>query len=572
MRTIQWPLATLACFAMVLSPSFRAIADEPPAVTGPVAPAAAEQKPAAAVDLSYIPATAVGAIVLHPQQVLAGENAEWMPIEVITAAGLQNVGFDPTQIQEAVGVIAPPDMSPKTAPRRGGPEPGIGAILHFSQAYSRRDVVAKLEPLRPVVKQIDGKKFAMLQGPMPFGIYLPDDRTLVIGTDGFLQQMIAANAVVSDLTKLLKSTDCSGTATAIFSLDAMRNLINQALAHAPPVPPAFADFLKIPKLISSGVIKADFRVPGEFSATLHTADAKSAEELQGLLERGIAMGRQMALAEIAREPAPANDPVRQAMQKYSVRMSGRMFDSLKPTSEGSDVKWSTPGTAGPAVNIAVVGILVALLLPAVAAARQAAYRNQTMIKLKQIGLCMFNYESAYGHFPARAIFSKEGKPLLSWRVMILPYMEESTLYKEFHLDEPWDSPHNKPLIAKMPAALARVEDADPSAGITHFVVPIGKGLMFDGDKGINMRDVTDGLSNTIMAVEADQGVIWTKPDDLDVDLDKPFDGLGHLWPVGFMAVFGDDHIQVISDQTSPKTLQALFTRAGGEAVSLMDVH
>jgi type II secretory pathway pseudopilin PulG len=352
----------------------------------------------------------------------------------------------------------------------------------------------------------------------------------------------------------------------------MRDLIDQAMAHAPPVPPQFADFLKIPKLISSGVIKLDFRNPSEFSATLHTADAKSAEELQGLIERGIEMGHQMALAQIAREPARPDDPVQQAMQKYSIRMSNRMFSSLTPKRDGADVKWSVAGANGPVANVAVIGILVALLLPAVQAARQAAYRNQTQARLKQIGLCLLNYESAFGHFPARAIFSKEGKPLLSWRVMILPYIEESALYKEFHLDEPWDSPHNKPLIARMPEGLARIEDADPSAGITHFVVPVGKGLMFDGDKGIRASAVTDGMSNTIMAVEADRGVIWTKPDDLDVDLDKPFDGLGHLWPVGFMAVFADDHIAVISDETSAKTLRALFTRAGGEPINFRDIR
>ena len=575
MRSIQWPLATLACFAMVLSPSFRAVADEPPAVAAPVAPAAAtEQKPAAAIDLSYIPATAVGAVVLHPQQVLAGENAEWLPVEVITAAGLQNVGFDPTQIQEAIGVIAPPDMSPAKAPAPAShprePEPGVGAILHFSQAYSRRDVVAKLEPMRPVVKQIDGKKFAMLQGPMPFGIYLPDDRTLVVGTDGFLQQMIAATAVDSDLTKLLKSTDCSGTATAVCSLDAMRNLIDQAMAHAPPVPPPFADFLKIPKLISSGVIKADLRTPSLFSATLALPRRQICGGIGAVDRRAIEMGRQALLVQIAHEPH-ADDPVQQAMQKYSIRMSGRMFSSLKPTRDGSDVKWSIAGANGPAANIAVIGILVSLLLPAVSAAREAARRNQSQTNLKQIGLCFANHDSAYRQFPARAIFSKEGKPLLSWRVKILPYLDEGALYKDFHLDEPWDSPHNKALIARMPETFALPGD-DPAAGLTHYVAVVGKGLVFEGGKPLGAADFTDGLSNTIMAVEADKPVFWTKPDDLEVDLEKPFKGLGGIRPQGFNAVFGDCHIQMISDETQPETLRALFTRAGGEAINFRDIR
>ena len=438
MRTIQWPLAMLACFSMVMAPSMRpCFADEPPAAAPVALPGgpspAAEAKAAAAVDLTFVPASAVGALVLHPQQVLTGENAEMLPVEVITAAGLQYVGFDPVQIQEVVGVVSPPEMPaagtvapPNTAAHE--PEPGFGAILHFSQAYNRRDVYARLRPLRPTIEETDGKKFALIHAPTPFGIFMPDDKTLVVGTDGLLQQMIAAKNVDSKLTQLVRATDCSGTATVLFSLDAVRPMIDQALAHAPPLPPQFADFLKIPKLVSSGVIKLDFRTPGEFSATLRTADAKSAEELQGLIERGLAMGRQMALQNIAHQPA-TTDPVQQAMQKYETRMTGRWFDMLKPTRNGSDVKWAIEGASNPAVNIAVIGVLAALLLPAIQAARAAAQRNQTAAKLKQIGYSLLNYESAYRRFPARAVFSKEGKPLLSWRVQILPYLEASACTK-----------------------------------------------------------------------------------------------------------------------------------------------
>jgi len=578
MRTLQWPLATLACFSMVLSPNLRAIAAEPAAVAAPVTLADAVDKAAAALDLSYVPASAVGALVLHPQQILAGENAEWMPTEVISAAGLQNVGFDPTQIQEVIAVVAPPDMAnppkPQAVPPGGAaapplnhpPEPGFGLILHFAQAYSRRDVFAKLQPMGAAVQEVDGKKFAVIQGPIPIGVYMPDDRTLVVGTD-LLAQMMAAKNVDSDLTKLLRTTDCSGTATAIFSLDAMRGLINQAMVNAPAVPPPFADFLKIPSLISSGVIKADFRVPGEMSATLHTADAKSAEELQQLIERGIEMGRQATLAQIAHEPAPADDPVKQAMQKYSVRMTGRMFDSIKPKRDGSDVKWSSAGMGGPQANIAVIGILIALLLPAVSAAREAARRAQSQNNLRQIDLALLSYETAYQRFPARAIFSKDGKPLLSWRVQILPFVDEDNLYKEFHLDEPWDSPHNLPLAARMPQVFADPSDpGNPADGKTHYVAPVGKGLMFDGDKGITIADITDGTSNTIMVVEADKSVVWSKPDDLEVDLSKPMNGLGNLRPLGFNAVFADGHVSLISNTIDAASLKALFTRAGGEPI------
>lgn len=581
MRSIQWPLATLACFAMVMSPGvLPCAADEPAAGQSSAPPSAAapgasvstaEQK--TPVDLSYVPASAVAAVILHPQQILTAPDAEMLPVEVVKAAGLQNAGFDPTTVQEAVAVFKPGET--------GGPAqygnftvtpdpPAYGVVLHFATDYSESDVLAKLKPLNPRMGDLNGKKVAVVRGPTSFAISIPDNRTLIIATPPkMLRDMIQADKVDSKLTQLIHSTDCSGTATAVVSVDAMRGFVDQSIAQLPSLPPPLADFTKIPKLISTGVMKLDFRVPGECSATLHAPDAASAEQLEGLLERGLAMGRQMAMMDLARQSRGSDDPVQQASQAYMTRITGRMFDALKPHRDGADVVWRTNGSQAPAANVAVIGILVALLLPAVSAAREAARRNQVQAKLKQIGLAFANHESAYLRYPTQAIMSiPDNKPLLSWRVKLLPYLGEIALYKEFHLDEPWDSPHNKALISRLPSAYAGANE-DPTSGLTHFVVPVGKGLMFEKDAvtGVTAADVTDGMSKTIIAVEADKAVIWTKPDDLDVDLDHPFAGLGHLRDGRFLAVFCDDHLAMISTQITPETLKALFTRAGGEPIN-----
>src|SRR5438477_2970944 len=102
------------------------------------------------------------------------------------------------------------------------------------------------------------------------------------------------------------------------------------------------------------------------------------------------------------------------------------------------------------VVIAIIAVLIALLLPAVQSAREAARRAQCVHNLKQIGLAMHNYRSANDAFPMPAITDKNGKPLLSWRVAILPFIEQGELYNKFHTDEPWDSPHNKALLKEMP--------------------------------------------------------------------------------------------------------------------------
>ncbi|MEI8018098.1 MAG: DUF1559 domain-containing protein [Schlesneria sp.] len=217
---------------------------------------------------------------------------------------------------------------------------------------------------------------------------------------------------------------------------------------------------------------------------------------------------------------------------------------------------------------ATVAVVIALLLPAVQQAREAARRTQAKNQLKQIGLGMFNHESKYRQFPPRAALSKNGKPGLSWRVKILEFIDED-LYKQFHMDETWDSEHNNALISRMPAIYASPNDDDlTKQGKTRYIVLKGKGTLFDGESGPKIRDVTDGTSNTIMAVEAraDHAVIWTKPDDLDVDFDVPITGLDDSRVGGFHALFADGTVRFLSTNIDRATLKALFTKSGGETV------
>ena len=170
-------------------------------------------------------------------------------------------------------------------------------------------------------------------------------------------------------------------------------------------------------------------------------------------------------------------------------------------------------------------------------------------------------------FHGAQYFDKNGKPLLSWRVQILPFIEEAPLYKEFHLDEPWDSEHNKPLIANMPRIYGN--PSRPMDSKTNYLVPVGPGTVFEGDKGLKISQITDGTSNTILAVEAneDRAVIWSKPDDLPVNLEKPLTGLGGLRPSGFQAIFCDGSVRLISNSSDLQALKALFTYAGGDNVA-----
>jgi prepilin-type processing-associated H-X9-DG protein len=208
---------------------------------------------------------------------------------------------------------------------------------------------------------------------------------------------------------------------------------------------------------------------------------------------------------------------------------------------------------------------VGLLLPAVQKVRDAASRAQSQNNLKQIGLAMHNYESTNGTFPPAAICDKRGKPLLSWRVAILPYIEQEPLYKQFKLDEPWDSEHNKKLINAMPKTYA-LAAAPPKPGETHYRALVGNGAAFETIRGTRFPEFTDGLSNTWLVVEAAEGVPWAKPDELEYDPAKPLPKFGTFNNGGFNALFGDGSVRFMLPTLKEKTVRALITRAGGEAI------
>jgi hypothetical protein len=236
----------------------------------------------------------------------------------------------------------------------------------------------------------------------------------------------------------------------------------------------------------------------------------------------------------------------------------------------------TERTALPGFNVGTMTVAggagaAALLLPAVQASREAARRMASMNNMKQIGLAMHNYAQANRTFPPALKADKDGKPLLSWRVLILPYVEGGNeLYKQFNLDEPWDSDHNKPLLAKMPAVYRNPNSAHSGDGKTNYLTPRGEKTIFPGDKGVSFADIRDGLSNTLMMLEVcdEKAVEWTKPDDFEYDESDPTKGLIGLRPNGFLAGMADGSVRFIAATLDQTVLKALFTRNGGEAVKL----
>ncbi|HTU91817.1 MAG TPA: DUF1559 domain-containing protein [Gemmataceae bacterium] len=207
------------------------------------------------------------------------------------------------------------------------------------------------------------------------------------------------------------------------------------------------------------------------------------------------------------------------------------------------------------------------LVRAVQKMRESAARAQGANNLKQIGLAMQNYADVMqGRMPAHAIYSKDGKPLLSWRVLILPYIEQQELYSQFHLNEPWDSAHNKKLLAKMPKTYASPLDEKAFKEYrTYYQGFHGKGAFFEGKQGVRFPvSFTDGTSNTIMILEASKAVPWTKPEDIPFDPAKPLPKLGLPGVSYFLAGMCDGSVRTISHSITKETLRSAITRDAGD--------
>jgi hypothetical protein len=203
-----------------------------------------------------------------------------------------------------------------------------------------------------------------------------------------------------------------------------------------------------------------------------------------------------------------------------------------------------------------------------AAATEAANKRKTVNNMKRIMLAMLNYHDSFNKLPPAYSGTAE-KPLLSWRVALLPYMEQQDLYQDFHRDEPWDSDHNKALVAKMPDVY-RAPTSVLKDGRTVYLTPRGDNTAFPGGKKIGLAHITDGTSNTIAVVEVDDAsaVPWTKPDDWKFEPQDPKAELGGHYIGGFHAALCDGSVHFIPDTIAEPTLTALFTRNGGEVVRL----
>ena len=179
---------------------------------------------------------------------------------------------------------------------------------------------------------------------------------------------------------------------------------------------------------------------------------------------------------------------------------------------------------------------------------------------------MHAYVDAHGRFPPAVVYGPRGQPLYSWRVLLLPYIEQPDLYNQFHLDEPWNSPHNLPLLSRIPGTYAppgsKKKLAPPYHTFLH--VFVGKGTAFESPKGEPFDSFTNGTSNTLLVIEGGPPVPWTKPEEIPYAADQPLPPLATVFRGYVRVAMADGSMRFVFVDKEEAALRAMITRNGGE--------
>jgi hypothetical protein len=404
--------------------------------------------------------------------------------------------------------------------------------------------IRKVEGLGEIIDDVDGRMTGVIV----------EDGLMVFGPKEPVLMTIASKTRNEGFETALKGA-AGKVAFGVFDGDVLRKMRGEPqgamLAIAGPI-------IDKAKNVSA-VVDVEGGVSATLSATMaDEASVAAAKDTAGAL---LTLARN-GLSELEQRTKGARIPASEAaMTGLLTKIGQSLLKSAKVDSAGTKVEIVMKSDISAAAFAELMG-------PGVMAARTAARRGQSQNNLKQIGLAIHNFESAYRRMPPAASTEWDGKKLqhpVSWRVLILPFIEQDALFRQYNFDEPWDGPNNSKLLAKMPPVYG--DPAGGSKSETRYLAITGKGATFDGDKKGQFAQITDGLSNTIGVVEAANPVPWLKPDDLDIEKAADPANLGNpAEPNIFQVLILDGSVRAVSKKIDLKVLRALLTSAGGEVI------
>ncbi|HVJ83723.1 MAG TPA: DUF1559 domain-containing protein [Planctomycetia bacterium] len=432
-----------------------------------------------------------------------------------------------------------------------------GMVFQFAKPVDKSVVTKAMLPGdMTTTEQVGGKE--IIRGRFRGSVAVIDEKTYLViegqPMNPGLENALAADGSGSPAVKRAREL---GSAPYVLAIEvaAFKELMKEAPPQAReqfPVPGFFEAMDKVNSLVAVATLDPKATI----KATIETTSEENAKAVKDLIAGALALGK-AALAAQKDQILNSVQPDQKELVTTWLDLGAKALAELEVTQDGVKVTAGLIEFISPEELGNKFGAFLAARAGEVGARRESN-------DLKQIGLALHNYHDAHGKFPSD-ITDKDGKAILSWRVEILPYLEEQSLYNEIKRDEPWDSEHNQKLAAKLPAAL---KGSSKSADKTRYLAIKGKGLAWEEGRATRMQQITDGTSMTIAVVKAAESsaVDWMKPDDLAFDAADPTAKLADEGGK-FLALFFDGSVQKVSLKGK---LAALFSISGGEPITQED--
>lgn len=527
---------------------------------GDAGTAAARAEPG--FDLSLVPSNTTMLIGMRPASIMASPGLS--PLVPPINQMLEREMSLKVELIEQLLVLGIPGQRPQDPI---GPEPTM--VIRMTQPYSFDGTMQKYlregasdSTLQGKPVRINGMKVA----------WQADDRTLVIGHDSgvknIMDQTAGKKPAWSDSFETIRSSSFAYVVDMQAVRPMMQQQMNRGRSSLGPMEGAIGPLWQDSKLVMvSGTLAPKALLTVTFIASNAEGATRIEQTAQGLIPLARNMFQNLtSQAGTELSPPPGAPPQAAQLVSQATTIGKTLLDSLKVSRNHEAGSVSITAELG-AEEMSSAPILVGLLLPAIQQSREAAQRAQNMNNLKQLALALHNYHDSHGHFPPPVLIGPDGKTPHSWRVALLPYLEQQALYTQYKLDEPWDSTNNLRILASMPPVLRHPSEPGGTTSTSYYALTGPDTLMGPVDgKGTKITDIVDGTSNTIALVEAKRGIPWTKPEDIPFDKDQPVPNLGGYTAGGPVVCYGDGSVRVLRSTTAEALLKALITRSGGEVI------
>lgn len=503
-------------------------------------------------DFSWVPENFLGLVAIRPSELAADPRLAPLAkmLEENTRPGILS-----KSVEQMTLLFVAPNLD-----ERGMPVPGSGGeqvIIHTNEAVDFATYLKKGYPTLDTA-DVEGRNlFVISSRPSSMSFYAPDKETLIgrVRT-GLLELIENGNAADPPPGADAWQAEAKGPLLVVargsaLVLHGARDGVENILSMIVPLLNGAEEILATVEVADTMTLH------GRIACKTPEDAAKAAETLNALAvlaENALRMQREQLARAGTKMPDAAGyralfDLAENVLKKRQLKVDGNevRFDAEIGNTTDS------------------VRMIVDVLAPAVRASREGARRSVSMNNLKQIALAMLVYESANGHFPPAVFMGPDGKTPHSWRVALLPYLGGDVLHQQYRFDEPWDSENNRKLLERMPEVYRYPLDGPPSTHASYFVIA-GPDTLFDDGDGTKLMEVTDGTSNTLLAVEAKREIPWTKPEDIPYAAGEAIAALGGWSQGGFNGALADGSVRFFSETVDADILRAMITKSGGEPV------